>query len=98
MIGKKHLEQMRHAVGFFSEIPGFRNSFHVAKEDAIWNELKTLGFADGTEWLGSYHFWVTDEGKALIGLDEQIRFKERLDRRHERNIEDICETHNITFD
>jgi len=98
-IGKKHLDQLRHAVGFYADKPGFRNAFHTDKDDAIWNELKELGFAaGGIERLGSCYFWVTEQGEELIGLGEQKRYKEGIDRQHERSIEDICETHDIVFD
>jgi hypothetical protein len=99
LIGSKHVNQLRHAVGFFSDNPGFRNAFHTKEDDKVWILLKKLGFADGgIERMGSFYYWVTDEGKALIGLEEQKIFKSGIDRDHERNIQDLCEIHEIEID
>lgn len=98
-LNEKHLEQMRHAVGFFSDAPGYRNAFHTEKDDPIWSELKELGFAEGgIERLGSCYFWVSDAGKSLIGLQEQQRFKESIDRRHQRFVVDLCEEHDLILE
>lgn len=87
MITKKHLDQMRHAVGYHSDNPGYRNGFCTAKDDKIWTDLEDLGYAKGYENLGTHGFYVTDSGKELIGLEEQIRYKEDIDSQHRENIE-----------
>jgi len=73
MLTPEHLSQMRHAVGFYSNTnPGYRNHFSTEQADPIWTDLVERGFATGRECLGSYVFHVTESGKKLIGLDEQI--------------------------
>jgi len=68
MLSPEHLSQMRHAVGFYSDTePGHRNHYGARPDDQIWTELVELGFAKG----GNF-FHVTESGKKLIGLDEQI--------------------------
>ena len=99
MITTKHLNQMRHAVGFYSDNPGYRNNFHTSPEDYIWIDLKEWGFAEGgIERLGSFYYWVSELGKELIGLEDQIRFTKGLQEKHSEEISYIEETYEIDLD
>ena len=95
MLEKQHLDQMRHAVGYYSGSPGYRNHFASESDDSVWCLLVDHGLAEGMEGMGFYNFRVTESGKALIGLEEQKRFKEEIDRCHEKNIDSFCEYHGI---
>ena len=94
-ITTKHLDQMRHAVGFFSERPGYRNRFCTESDDPIWVELVDLGFAGSSNGFGAFTFWLTESGTALIGLDQQVKFKNDIDKDHVVNIRKLCELHEI---
>lgn len=98
MITKEHLDQMRHAVGYHSNNPGYRNAFHTNPDDKVWQYLKDHGFAEGgIERLGSFYYWVSETGKDLIGLKEQQEYKQQIDDQHERTIQDLCETYGLEF-
>ena len=73
MLTPEHLSQMRHAVGFYSDTePGYRNHFSTEQADPIWRTLETMGYAHGRIKFGAFFFYVSESGKKLIGLDEQI--------------------------
>lgn len=88
---------MRHAVGYHSDNPGYRNYFCTEEDNAVWSYLVDQGFAAGSERLGSYGFWLTEKGEDLIGLPEQIRHKEGIDRRARQNFEEFCEDRQIEY-
>ena len=86
---------MRHAVGYFSDNPGYRNYFQTEQNNEIWGDLVEWKFAQGQERSGAYYFYLTDLGKEILGLEEQIRFKEKLDSNHQSNVDYLCEVYEI---
>ena len=95
-ITSEHLRQMRHCVGFYSDNPGFRNYFYTDSNSVIWNNLIDLRLAveHSKSENGSY-FSLTLAGKELIGLSDQIIFKEQVDAKHEESIKTLCDLYYI---
>lgn len=95
-ITSEHLSQMRHCVGFYSDNPGFRNYFNADSNSVIWNNLIDLRLAieHSKSENGSY-FSLTLAGKELIGLPDQIAFKEQIDAKHEDSIKLLCDIHHL---
>ena len=87
---------MRHCVGFYSDNPGFRNYFNTDSNSVIWNTLIDLRLAveHSKSENGSY-FSLTLAGKELIGLPDQITFKEKIDAKHKESIELLCDLHHL---
>ena len=97
-ITSEHLSQMRHCVGFYSDNPGFRNYFNADSNSVIWNNLVDLRLAieHSKSENGSY-FSLTLAGKELIGLPDQIIFKEQIDAKHEESIKSLCDLYNTNL-
>ena len=98
-ITSEHLRQMRHCVGFYSDNPGSRNYFNADSNSVIWNNLIDLRFAieHSKSENGSY-FSLTLAGKELIGLAEQITYKEQIDAKHEDSIKSLCDLYDIDLE
>lgn len=90
-ITAEQMRKLRHAVGFYSDEPGFRNYYWADSSDTDWEVMAAMDFAVAGAFSGSQRCYsVTKKGKQLIGLSEQRQFA-RAWRRRMSDMQDYYE-------